>query len=39
VRANSVSGDITVLRRTSAPADISSSNPAGSVSEGDGEDW
>jgi hypothetical protein len=39
VRANSVSGDITVLRRTSAPADIPSSNPAGSVSEGDGEDW
>jgi hypothetical protein len=39
VRANSVSGDITVLRRASAPAETPSSSPAGSAHEGDGEDW
>jgi hypothetical protein len=39
VRAHSVSGDITVLRRTAAPADTPSSNPAVTAPEDDGQEW
>jgi len=39
VRANSVSGDITVLRRTAAPSDTPSSNPAVTAPEDDGQEW
>jgi len=40
IRANSVSGDITVLRRASAPSDASSSAASGSfTSDTDREEW